>query len=143
MKLVNEQLFVIKGQETNKAENLDKSRLSALFVASPPGFEPGAFRLGGGPSILLRYGDIYEILWLSEPDNIRFSLKSERCNIFLGGERSILLSYGDFYSSEKDFTKKLGDCQRKVKLFIKTAMSTCAGTAVAVFAKEFYSNIMT
>ncbi len=37
------------------------------------------------------------------------------------------------FSSEKDFTKKLGDCQRKVKLFIKTAMSTCAGTAVAVF----------
>ena len=37
-------------------------RLSALFVASSPGFEPGAFRLGGGPSILLRYEDIYEIL---------------------------------------------------------------------------------
>ena len=31
----------------NKAENLVKSRLSALFVASPPGFEPGASGLGG------------------------------------------------------------------------------------------------
>ena len=39
-----------------KAENFVKSRLSAFFVASLPGFEPGAFRLGGGPSILLRYG---------------------------------------------------------------------------------------
>lgn len=26
------------------------------------GVEPTAFRLGGGPSILLRYEDIYEIL---------------------------------------------------------------------------------
>ena len=41
-----------------KAENLDKSRLSALFVASSPGLEPGAFRLGGGPSIQLRYWGI-------------------------------------------------------------------------------------
>ena len=48
--------------EINEAENLDFTRLSALFVASSPGFEPGAFRLGGGPSILLRYEDIYEIL---------------------------------------------------------------------------------
>ena len=32
------------------------------FLASLPGFEPGAFRLGGGPSILLRYRDMYEIL---------------------------------------------------------------------------------
>ncbi len=46
----------------NEAENLDFTRLSALFVASSPGFEPGAFRLGGGPSILLRYEDIYEIV---------------------------------------------------------------------------------
>ena len=35
---------------------------SRTVMASLPGFEPGAFRLGGGPSILLRYEDIYEIL---------------------------------------------------------------------------------
>ena len=43
------------------AESLDDTRFSAFFVASLPGFEPGAFRLGGGPSILLRYRDVYEI----------------------------------------------------------------------------------
>lgn len=46
----------------NKAENLVKSWLSALFVASPPGFEPGASGLGGSRSILLSYGDNYKIL---------------------------------------------------------------------------------
>ncbi len=29
------------------------------FLAHLPGFEPGAFRLGGGPSILLRYKRIH------------------------------------------------------------------------------------
>ena len=48
--------------ENKKAENLEKSRLSALFVASPPGFEPGASGLGGSRSILLSYGDNYKIL---------------------------------------------------------------------------------
>ena len=46
-------------RQKSKAENLEKSRLSAFFVASLPGFEPGAFRLGGGPSILLRYGTMF------------------------------------------------------------------------------------
>ena len=32
----------------------------AELLASLPGFEPGAFRLGGGPSILLRYRDGYK-----------------------------------------------------------------------------------
>ena len=30
-------------------------------MASPIGLEPTTFRLGGGPSILMRYGDICEI----------------------------------------------------------------------------------
>ena len=32
--------------ENKKAENLEKSRLSALFMASPARFERAAFRLG-------------------------------------------------------------------------------------------------
>ena len=36
-------------RQKSKAENLEKSRLSAFFVASLPGFEPGAFRLGVDP----------------------------------------------------------------------------------------------
>ena len=32
-----------------------KSMAFRHFLARLPGFEPGAFRLGGGPSILLRY----------------------------------------------------------------------------------------
>ena len=35
--------------ENKKAENLEKSRLSALFVASPARFERAAFRLGVDP----------------------------------------------------------------------------------------------
>lgn len=48
-----------KALKIRNAENLDFTRLSALFVASLPGFEPGAFRLGGEPSIQLRYKDLY------------------------------------------------------------------------------------
>ena len=43
--LVNEKTYL----KINEAENLDFTRLSALFVASSPGFEPGAFRLGEAP----------------------------------------------------------------------------------------------
>ena len=61
--------------KTRKAENLDFTRLSALFVASLPGFEPGAFRLGGEPSILLRYRDLYQILELAYSVTTSFAPK--------------------------------------------------------------------
>ena len=34
------------------------------FLLSLPGFEPGAFRLGGEPSILLRYRDIFYAVFI-------------------------------------------------------------------------------
>ena len=42
------------------AENLEKSMFSAMFSASLRGFEPPAYRLGGGRSIQLSYSDISE-----------------------------------------------------------------------------------
>jgi hypothetical protein len=47
-KSVSEDLtaWSLRPPETRKAENPDKSRLSALLLASLPGFEPGASGLG-------------------------------------------------------------------------------------------------
>ena len=67
--------FASEAIKIRKAENLDFTRLSALFVASLPGFEPGAFRLGGEPSILLRYRDLYQILELAYSVIISFAPK--------------------------------------------------------------------
>ena len=53
---------VVAGIDKKNTESPWKQRPSAFFVASLPGFEPGAFRLGGGPSILLRYKDKYSVL---------------------------------------------------------------------------------
>lgn len=44
-------------------------------MASPTGIEPVAFRLGGGPSILLRYGDIFNyatiVLYTIQAQNVK------------------------------------------------------------------------
>ena len=56
--------------------------LFAAEMVRPSGFEPLAFRLGGGCSILLSYGRIW-IFWCHWRTNYAH----------LGGGRSILLSY--------------------------------------------------
>ena len=42
---------------------IEKTTISCGFLASVIGVEPTAFRLGGEPSILLRYTDKYENWW--------------------------------------------------------------------------------
>ena len=49
--------------------------------------------LGGGPSIPVRYGGLYNKYSI-------FGLNRIRTNCRLGGERSILLSYRDLYEIE-------------------------------------------
>ena len=43
-------------------ESLDFTGLSGVISGVPARFERTAFRLGGGCSILLSYGDVYEVL---------------------------------------------------------------------------------
>lgn len=66
-----------------KQHKIEKTKIlqirSSSFLLSLPGFEPGAFRLGGEPSILLRYRDIFNTvfilyafyLFVKEQDEIR------------------------------------------------------------------------
>lgn len=97
-----------------KAENPVKSRLSALFVARLARFERAAFRLGGGPSILLRYRRIYQIF---ETATICRGCPGVCCNATLGGGRSILLSYGCKRSihNGRYYTASPPQCQMKPK----------------------------
>ena len=73
----------------------------AEFLAFPRWFEHPTYRLGGGRSIQLSYGNIFEIYSILGLDLLivnHFSSKGGRYNIFLGGGRSILLSYKRIYS---------------------------------------------
>ena len=60
----------------------------AAKMVRPSGFEPLAFRLGGGRSILLSYGRIWNF-WCHWRTNYAH----------LGGGRSIQLSYGNIYKN--------------------------------------------
>ena len=69
----------------------------AEFLAFPRWFEHPTYRLGGGRSIQLSYGNIfkiYSILVLNLLNVNRLCPKGGRYNIFLGGECSMQLSYG-------------------------------------------------
>ena len=71
------------------------------FLAFPRWFEHPTYRLGGGRSIQLSYGNIFKIYSIIGTNLLnvnRLCPKGGRYNIFLGGERSILLSYRDIYS---------------------------------------------
>ena len=70
----------------------------AEFLAFPRWFEHPTYRLGGGRSIQLSYGNIfkiYSILVLNLLNVNRLCPKGGRYNIFLGGVCSIQLSYCD------------------------------------------------
>lgn len=68
-----------------------KIGLSALLVAPPARLELTTFRLGGGPSILVRYGGIYETLAFCEQADSRFFQKTMAETYLRRG--SIRLSY--------------------------------------------------
>ena len=72
----------------------------AEFLAFPRWFEHPTYRLGGGRSIQLSYGNIFKIYSIMDLNKLivnHFCSKGGRCNIFLGGGRSIRLSYEDVY----------------------------------------------
>ena len=76
----------------------------AEFLAFPRWFEHPTYRLGGGRSIQLSYGNIfkiYSILVLNLLNVNRLCPKGGRYNIFLGGVCSIQLSYMDIYQNIK------------------------------------------
>lgn len=64
--------------------------LQRSFLAPPARLELTTFRLGGGPSILVRYGGIYRNYSVIQGSGIRTVR-------LLGGDRSIQLSYGGLY----------------------------------------------
>ena len=63
-----------------------EKRLTAVALAPPARLELTTFRLGGGPSIPVRYGGLYNKYSI-------FRLNRIRTNCRLGGARSIQLSY--------------------------------------------------
>ena len=69
-----------------------EKRLTAVVLAPPARLELTTFRLGGGPSIPVRYGGLYNKYSI-------FRLNRNRTNCRLEGGCSIQLSYGDIYSN--------------------------------------------
>ena len=52
---------LILSQKQKKLKTSINQGFQRCLLASQTGIEPAAFRLGGEPSILLRYMDVYEI----------------------------------------------------------------------------------
>ena len=77
-----------KGTITKNRCKPSKNGLQRSFLAPPARLELTTFRLGGGPSILVRYGGIYRNYSIIQDSGIR-TIR------FLGGGRSIHLSYRD------------------------------------------------
>ena len=50
----------MSGDREKKTLQTSKNGLQRCFLASQTGVEPATFRLGGGPSILLRYWDMIQ-----------------------------------------------------------------------------------
>lgn len=75
-----------KGTITKNRCKPSKNGLQRSFLAPPARLELTTFRLGGGPSILVRYGGIYRNYSVIQGSGIRTVR-------LLGGARSILLSY--------------------------------------------------
>ena len=79
-----------KGTITKNRCKPSKNGLQRSFLAPPARLELTTFRLGGGPSILVRYGGIYTNYLVIQGSGIRTVR-------LLGGGRSIHLSYGGIY----------------------------------------------
>ena len=75
-----------KGTITKNRCKPSKNGLQRSFLAPPARLELTTFRLGGGPSILVRYGGIYTNYLVIQGSGIRTVR-------LLGGGRSIQLSY--------------------------------------------------
>ena len=94
----------------------------AEFLAFPRWFEHPTYRLGGGRSIQLSYGNIfkiYSILVLNLLNVNRLCPKGGRYNIFLGGGRSILLSYGNMLPSARLHAQT--GCRKSISIHPKSA----------------------
>ena len=81
-----------KGTITKNRCKPSKNGLQRSFLAPPARLELTTFRLGGGPSILVRYGGIYTNYLVIQGSGIRTVR-------LLGGGRSIQLSYGGIWVS--------------------------------------------